>query len=78
MSQLERMGFEMTGQWRQGRESISQLDVLVHDSFRDAVFFVTTLFGYTEIMSGQRMSIGVIRYKGAPLLLRLHKASECN
>jgi hypothetical protein len=75
VSQLERMGFTLTGQWARGSDSMSQLDVLVHDSFPDALYFLRTLFGYTEIMSSQRMSIGVVQYRGAPLLLRLHRAA---
>jgi hypothetical protein len=54
---------------------MAQLDVLVHDSFTDALFYARTLFGYTEIMASQRMSIGVVQYKGAPLLMRFHRAA---
>ena len=75
VSQLERMGFELTGQWARGSDSITQLDVLVRDNFQDAVFFLRTLCGYNEWMTTSRMSVGVLQYKGAPLRLRLHRAS---
>jgi hypothetical protein len=67
------MGFEMAGQWTQHRDSITQLDVRVPGSFPEGLFYVRTLLGFQEIMSGNRMIIGVVTYKGAPLMLRLHR-----
>ena len=71
VSQLEKMGFELTGQWRLGLNSLSYLDVLVKDSFPEALFYVRNFFDYSEIMSSRNTSEGAVQYKGAPLLLRL-------